>query len=128
MNADADDAALNRITEAIIGGAFKVANTLGPGFMEKVYENALAHELRKHGLAVQQQHPIPVSYDGVVVGEYFADLFVQDQVIVELKAARSIDDAHKAQAINYLAATGMPICLLINFTHEVQVKRFRGRR
>lgn len=128
MIAEDEDAALNQITQAIIGCAFKVGNTLGPGFMEKVYENALAHELRKAGLVVHQQHPIPVSYDGVIVGEYFADLVVQDQVMVELKAARAIDEAHKAQVVNYLAATGMPICLLINFTHDVQIKRFRGRR
>ena len=128
MSAGADDAALNRITEAIIGSAFKVANTLGEGFLEKVYENALAHELRKTGFTVLQQHPIPVYYDGVMVGEYFADLLVQDHVIVELKAARSIDEKHQSQAINYLAATGKPICLLINFARDVQVKRFRGRR
>jgi GxxExxY protein len=125
---EGDDAALNLITETIIGCAFRVNGVLGSGFLEKVYENALAHEIRKARLSVIQQHPIPVLYDGVVVGNYFADLLVQDRVIVELKATRNIDEAHKAQTINYLAATRMPICLLINFSRKVEVKRFRGRR
>jgi len=122
-----DDNALNGITEKIIGCAYKVANTLGCGFLEKVYENALAHELRKLGFDVKPQHPIPVFYDGVQVGDYFADLLVDGTVLVELKAARNLDDIHSAQCINYLAATHMPIRLLINFSRKVEVKRFRGR-
>ena len=115
---------LNPLTENIIGCVFKVSNTLGPGFLEKVYENALAHELRKAGLDFRQQYPISVLYDGTVVGEFLADLLVNEQVIIELKAVKNLDDAHLAQCLNYLKATGLPLCLLINFgTPRVQVKR-----
>src|SRR4051812_15408023 len=79
---------LNELTELIIGCAFTVSNTLGPGFLEKLYENSLVHELRKRGLEVDPQHEIPVYYDGVVVGQFFADILVEEMVIVELKAAR----------------------------------------
>lgn len=121
-----DEEMLNQLTEKIIGCAFKVANKLGCGFAEKVYENAMRIELKRLGLAVLQQHPITVTYDGEVVGDYFADLFIEGRVVVELKATRNLDDAHTAQCLNYLAATGAPICLLINFTKRVEVKRFRG--
>lgn len=125
MNADkrrclSDD----HVTELIIGAAYKVANELGTGFSEKVYENALAHELRKLNLRVIQQQSISVVYDGVVVGEYFADICVNDKIIVELKYAKGIDDKHLAQCLNYLKATGTTLALLINFgTGRVQVKR-----
>src|SRR3569623_1260296 len=122
-----DQTRLNRITETIIGCAYKVSNTLKFGLLEKCYKNALAHELRKAGLNVTVEHPIAVLYDGIVVGEYFADLLVEDCVIVELKAAKGIDEAHHAQCINYLTATGKPICLLINFGPKVEVKRFVGQ-
>ena len=105
----------NELTEKIIGCAYKVSNGLGCGFLEKVYENALAHELRKAGLRVRQQHPIQVFYDGVVVGDYVADLLVEDSVILELKTVRELDDVHLAQGLNYLNATGLHLCLLINF-------------
>lgn len=105
----------NELTEKIIGCAYKVSNGLGCGFLEKVYENALAHELRKAGLRVRQQHPIQVFYDGVVVGDYVADLLVEDSVILELKAVRELDEVHRAQGLNYLNATGLHLCLLINF-------------
>lgn len=105
----------NELTEKIIGCAYKVSNGLGCGFLEKVYENALAHELRKAGLRVRQQHPIQVFYDGVVVGDYVADLLVEESVILELKAVRELDDVHRAQGLNYLNATGLHLCLLINF-------------
>ncbi len=99
-------------------------NGLGAGFLEKVYENALAHELRKTGLRVEQQHGITVHYDGVVVGEYAADLLVEDAVLVELKAVKGLDAVHMAQCMNYLKATGHTLCLLINFgTSRVEVKR-----
>jgi GxxExxY protein len=120
-----DEESLNIVTEKIIGCAFTVANTLGCGFAEKVYENAMIHEIRKAGLFVEQQKPITVVYDGVVVGEYVADFVVEGTVLVELKSVRSLDEAHTAQCLNYLAATGMPICLLINFGKKVEVKRFR---
>src|SRR5262245_5151954 len=106
MNTDnsilADDTRINVITEKIIGCAFRVANTLGVGFLEKVYENALAHELRKSGMSVEQQWPIEVYYDNVQVGFYEADLFVENLVPVEIKHVRCFDDAHLAQTLNYL--------------------------
>jgi GxxExxY protein len=116
---------LNELTGRIIGCAYAVSNELGAGFLEKVYENALAHEIRKTGLQVQQQQPIQVHYDGVVVGEYVADMVVANTVLVELKAIKAFDDIHFAQCINYLKATGMQICLLINFGQpKVEIKRF----
>jgi GxxExxY protein len=119
---------LNGLTERIIGCAFKVSNTLGCGFLEKVYENALVHELRKSGLNVEAQHPINVLYDGVVVGEFFADILVVDMVILELKATKDHDDVFTAQCLNYLKATGKPICLLLNFGKpRLDIKRYRGQ-
>jgi GxxExxY protein len=115
---------VNRITEVIIRASFTVSNTLGCGFLEKVYENALAVELRKLGLAVMQQEPIKVFYSGVEVGFYQADLIVEDKVLVELKAVREMNDIYKAQCMNYLKATGLRVCLLINFGNpRVEVKR-----
>lgn len=112
------------ITEKIIGSAYKVANTLGYGFLEKVYENALAHEIRKGGLQVQQQVPIPVTYDGILVGDYIGDLLIEQKLLVELKAARNLDEVHLAQCLNYLKATGLKLCLLINFgVSRVEIKR-----
>src|SRR5215204_2168828 len=115
---------INKITEKIIGCSYTVSNTLGCGFLEKVYENALAHELRKAGFKVLQQHEIEVFYDGIVVGKYIADLFVEDSVIVELKAISSLDESQKAQCLNYLKATGLKIGLLINFGKpRIEIKR-----
>jgi GxxExxY protein len=122
MNADV--ARLNAISERIIGCAFTVGNALGHGFLEKVYENALAHELRKSGLAVVQQRGIEVRYDAVVVGEYVVDLLVDGQVLVEIKTVRALDDMHSAQCLNYLKATGHHLCLLINFAKpRVEIRR-----
>ncbi len=113
------------LTERIIGCAYKVANTLGPGFLEKVYENALAHELRKAGFAIVQQQGIEVHYDGIVVGEFVADVVVDGTIILELKATRDIIDFHTAQCLNYLKATGLAVCLLINFGKaKIEVRRF----
>lgn len=106
---------LDGITEKIIGCVYKVSNTLGCGFLEKVYEKALAVEIRKTGLKVQQQHSIIVKYDGIVVGEFAADLLIEKNVLVELKTAKALDDAHMAQCLNYLKATGLAVCLLVNF-------------
>ncbi len=118
---------LNALTEKIIGCAFKVSNTLGCGFLEKVYENALVHELRKHGLRAEPQHPINIYYDGVLVGEYFADILLEDTGILELKAVADHHDIFTAQCLNYLKATGKPMCLLLNFAKpKVEIKRFRG--
>ena len=120
----ADERRYDEVTEKIIGCAFKVANTLGSGFLEKVYENALRIECVKAGLAVAQQSPIRVSYEGEVVGEYSADLLVNGGVIVGLKAARALDDIHVAQCLNYLKATGLKVCLLLIFGGlRLEVKR-----
>ncbi len=114
----------NQITEAVIGAAYKVGNTLGSGFLEKVYENALAMETRKTGLLVIQQQPINVKYEDAIVGEFVADLLIQDEVLVELKAVKALDEIHLAQCLNYLKATGLHICLLINFGNpKVEIKR-----
>ncbi|MBP7961168.1 MAG: GxxExxY protein [Caldilineaceae bacterium] len=106
------------LTDKIIGAFYKVYNRLGYGFLEKVYENALVLELRKQGLSVRQQSPIHVYYENELVGEYFADLIVDDKVIVELKAAEAIDEAHLAQLTNYLKATRQEVGLLLNFGME----------
>ncbi|MEN6335752.1 MAG: GxxExxY protein, partial [Phycisphaerales bacterium] len=92
-----------------------VSNTLGYGFLEKVYENALAHELRKAGIRAEQQYGIKVHYDGVVVGEYVADLLVEGSLLLELKAVKELDDIHLAQCLNYLRATKLHLCLLMHF-------------
>jgi GxxExxY protein len=116
---------VNLITQQVIGCAYDVSNALGAGFVEKVYENALVHQIRKStALAVTQQHPIKVVYDGVVVGEFFADLLVAERVLVELKAVSMLTPEHTAQALNYLRATGLEVCLLINFGRaKVEIKR-----
>ena len=115
---------LDTVTEKIIGYAFKVSNTLGSGFLEKVYENALCHELKKQGLSAMQQQPIAISYDGILVGDYAADLLVENEVLVELKAVKTFDEVHIAQCMNYLKATGLKVCLLINFgSPKVEIKR-----
>ena len=119
-----DNDILNKLSEKVIGAAFKVSNTLGSGFLEKVYENALAIELKKAGLKIEQQRPIKVYYDGSLVGEYFADLLVEDQIIVELKASKDIEDIHLAQCLNYLKATGLKLGLIVNFGKpRVEIRR-----
>jgi GxxExxY protein len=121
---DTDEHRLNEVTERIIKCVYIVANTLGSGFLEKVYENALAHELKKSGFLVEQQKMIQVRYDGIVVGDYMADLLVQNAVLVELKAVKVLDNIHIAQCLNYLKATGFKVCLLLNFgTPKVQIRR-----
>ncbi|HEV8589531.1 MAG TPA: GxxExxY protein [Pyrinomonadaceae bacterium] len=112
----------DELTEKIIGCAYTVHNKLGPGFLEKVYENALRIELEKSGLTVKQQEPIAVLYDGQIVGEYYADLWVGERVIVELKAALALVKEHEVQLVNYLTATKVELGLLLNFGHSVQVK------
>jgi GxxExxY protein len=112
---NANGPVLNALSKRIIGCALTVANTLGSGFLEKVYENALTYEVRKAGMAVVQQRGITVTYDGTTVGEYFVDLLVEEAVLVELKTVRALDNAHRAQCMNYLRATGMHLRLLMNF-------------
>jgi len=115
---------INDITYAINGAVFEVNKVLGPGFLEKVYENALLSELRSRGLSVENQTPIEVFYKDVCVGEYFADILVEDKVIVELKTAERIEKIHEAQLLNYLKATGIQVGLLVNFRHEkAEIKR-----
>ena len=124
MNADERRLELDEVTKSVIGCAYTVTNTLGFGFTEKVYENALAHELRKTGLAVAQQQSVRVWYDGIAVGDFTPDLLVDDRVLVELKAVKALDDAHTAQCLNYLKATGLQVCLLMNFGRpRVEIKR-----
>ena len=110
-------------TEKIIGAAYDVYNILGFGFMEKVYENALALELKERGLHVVQQQPIPVLYRGHVVGDYAADLVVDGRVIVEVKAVSSLSKVHEVQLVNYLKATEIEVGLLMNFGTELEFKR-----
>jgi GxxExxY protein len=111
------------ITGKVIGAFFKVYNKLGYGFNEKVYENALAIELRKAGLKVETQKEITVYYDDITVGDYRADVLVNDAVIVELKAARELAEEHEAQLLNYLKATTIEVGLLLNFGIKAEHKR-----
>ena len=117
------------LTRMIIGCAYKVHNTLGSGFLEKVYENALRIELEKLGRKVKQQEPVNVIYEGQIVGEYYADLWVDDSVVIELKAVQTLVKRHEVQLVNYLAATHIDNGLLLNFGSSVEVKRkFREYR
>lgn len=111
------------LTEKVIGAFYKVYNTLGYGFAEKVYENALAIELTKLGLHVGQQKDIAVYYDGQSVGDYVADLVIEEAVLVELKAARHLAEEHEAQLLNYLKATPIEVGLLLNFGPQAEFKR-----
>lgn len=107
--------AYERVTRQIIGAAMDVHNELGNGFLEKVYENALVIELRQRGLKIERQKPITVYYKTEVVGEYQADLIVEEAVLVELKCVEKMIGAHYSQLANYLKATGIKVGLLINF-------------
>ena len=111
------------VSEKIIKAAYQVYNTLGFGFLEKVYENALAIEVREAGLSVEQQQPVKVSYRGAIVGDYVADLIVDGKVLVELKSVSTLDKAHEVQLVNYLKATGMEVGLLLNFGKKIEIKR-----
>jgi GxxExxY protein len=111
------------ITKKILDGFYQVYNKLGYGFLEKVYENALRIELVKQGLGVIQQKPIQVWYENEIVGEYFADLVVNDLIIVELKATAALSNEHEAQLLNYLKATLFEVGLLLNFGPKPQQVR-----
>jgi len=112
------------VSERVIGCAFKMHGTLDPGFLEKVYENALLHELRKAGIEARSQAEIEVIYDGVNVGNYVADLLVEGRLLVELNAVKALEGIHLAQCLNYLKATGLQTCLLLNFgKSKVEVRR-----
>ena len=105
----------SELTYKVIGAGMKVHTALGHGFLEKVYENALMVMLRKSGIMVEQQVPVKVHFEGVVVGDYYADILVENKLIIELKAAESINKVHKAQTLNYLKATGLDIALIFSF-------------
>ena len=112
------------LSYAIIGAAMEVHRVLGPGFLEAVYESALAYELTLRGIRFEEQKRLPVSYKDQVLGEYMADLVIDEQIILELKAVSAISAAHEAQAHHYLAATGMKLAIILNFGSEsLQQKR-----
>jgi GxxExxY protein len=112
------------LSYAIVGAAMEVHRILGPGFLESVYQAALAHEFTLQGIPFEQFRRLPVMYKGILVGDYIADFVVNNQIIVEIKAVSSLNDAHEAQALNYLAATGFRLALLLNFGAEsLQRKR-----
>ena len=119
-----DKAYYDSLEETIVISAYKVGSILGSGFLEKVYENALAIELTDAGLTVETQNPIKVCYKDQTVGEYFADMLVENDTIVELKAVKAIEGIHFAQCQNYLKATGKKLGLVINFGGEkVNIRR-----
>jgi GxxExxY protein len=112
------------VTETIIGCAYRVYNKMGFGFLESVYEKCLLIELRKAGLDPESQKSITVYYDDEIVGEFVADIIVNDMIILELKSVRRIIKAHEVQLVNYLVATGKPVGLILNFgERKVEVKR-----
>ncbi len=111
----ADGPYLNTLSGQVIGCAFTVLNTLGARFLKKVFENALALELRDAGFLVAQQYPVSVTYKGSVIGQYSVDLLVEEVLMIELKTARALDEVHRLQCVNYLKATGLNLCLLLNF-------------
>jgi GxxExxY protein len=116
---------LNELTEKVIGCAYEVSNALGSGFPESVYEKALHHQTLKTGLISERQYQMKVFFDDILVGEFFADLLVGEKVLIEIKAVRTLDELHVAQAMNYLKASGLPICLLINFGRpKIEIRRF----
>lgn len=115
---------LNEITYQVNGAIFEVNRVLGPGFLEKIYENALLIELQSRGLKAEQQVPIKVAYKETVVGDYIADIVVEHAVIIELKTVEKLTKLHEAQLLNYLKATGMKIGLLVNFQDtKAEIKR-----
>jgi GxxExxY protein len=111
------------LTEKIIKAAFAVHNRLGPSFLEKVYENALAKELQSMGIKAEQQKQMTVNYGGESIGDFFVDMLVEDKVIVELKAVSALEKSFEEKLLHYLKVSGVEVGLLINFGRSVQVKR-----
>jgi len=111
------------ITSEILKAYYNVYNKLGYGFLEKVYENAMLLELKKLGLCAERQKPIKVYYDEIIIGDYFADIIVEDVVIIELKAIETTAPEHEVQLVNYLKATNIEVGLLLNFGPKPQYKR-----
>jgi GxxExxY protein len=115
---------INEITYAINGAVFEVNKSLGHGFLEKVYENALIVELKQRGLEAKAQFPINVFYKNKIVGEYFADIIVEDCIVIEIKYVEQLAKIHEAQLLNYLKATNLSVGLLVNFTYpKAEIKR-----
>ena len=117
MNANERES-LNALFEEVVGAAYEVSNALGAGFLEKVYERALAKELSLRGIPVRPQVPYKISYKGHAIAEYVADLVVDDRLLVELKCVNALAKEHLAQCLNYLKASNLPLALLINFQHS----------
>jgi GxxExxY protein len=116
------------LTEQVLSAVFEVSNTLGAGFLEKVYERALLLELRIRGIRAAAQASLDVTYKGRSVGEYFADMLVEDVLVIELKCVERLGDEHMAQCLNYLRASGLARCLLVNFQRpKVEWKRIVHR-
>ena len=114
----------SELTEKIIGCAYSVYNKMGFGYLESVYEKCMLIELRKAGLKVESQKSLTVFYENETVGEFIADIIVNDTIILELKFAKQIIKAHEVQLVNYLVATGKPVGLILNFSEsKVEVKR-----
>ena len=123
MNADYQDFKYKELTEKIISIFYKVYNKLGYGFLEKVYENALMIEFKKESISAVSQSPIKVLYEGDIIGEYYADILVDNKVIVEIKAAKCLVEENEAQLLNYLKATDNEVGLLLNFGPKPEIKR-----
>ena len=124
MDTDAHGLVESNLTEAVIGSAFEVANVLGAGFLEKVYERALIRELALRGVSAKAQISFPVCYKGQYLGEYVADLVVEEKLMVELKCVERFANEHLAQCINYLKSSGLQVALLLNFQRpKVEWKR-----
>lgn len=125
MEQVSSEVVLRDLSYQVMSAAFEVQNTLGAGFLEKVYENALVLELSRRGLRAEPQKEIQVLYKGEPVGLYFADILVEDELLIELKAMESLSKIHEAQVLNYLKATGKKLGLLINFSKtKLEYKRF----
>ncbi len=119
-----DEHGLNSLTEQVLGAVFEVSNTLGAGFLEKVYERALLKELGLRGIRAIPQASFPVIYKGQSIGDYFADILVEDTLVIELKCVERLANEHTAQCLNYLKASGRAVCLLVNFQKpKVEWKR-----
>jgi GxxExxY protein len=116
MNANERES-LNALFEAVVGTAYEVSNTLGAGFLEKVYERALIKELVLRGIPARPQVPYRITYKAHAIAEYIADLVVDDRLLVEIKCVNTLAKEHLAQSLNYLKASGLPLALLINFQH-----------
>jgi GxxExxY protein len=116
------------LTDQILAACFEVSNELGAGFLESVYQNALMVVLKAKGLKAEQECPLSVFYHDQLVGQFFADIIVEDKIIVELKAVNALMNIHKAQVINYLKATGMEVGMLVNFGNsKLEYRRFENR-